>query len=83
MIRQKKRLDLKLEKKIKDIIAEFTNKYGGGGIDFITISAWLCFSGKYPKTTEELLKSGFYRKQIRQNISCEGYLKGVIREIRF
>ena len=29
---------------------------------------------------EEMLKAGFYRKQINTNISCEGYLKGVIRE---
>ena len=75
-----KKLDGKMEKKIKDIIAEFTNKYGGGGIDFLTINSWFCFSGKYPKNIQKLLKSGFYRKQVNLNIGCEGYLKGVVRE---
>ena len=47
------RLPEDIKSKILDLLPE--------SADFITISTWLCFSGRYAKDKSELAKCGFYR----------------------
>lgn len=47
------RLPEHIKSKILDLLPD--------NADFITISTWLCFSGRYAKDKQELSKCGFYR----------------------
>ncbi|WP_434777707.1 hypothetical protein [Neisseria sp. Ec49-e6-T10] len=47
--------------------------------DWITVSSWLCFSGHYHHTLDDLIKAGWYARVVRNPLAAAGYLEGVER----
>lgn len=48
-----------------------------GFVDYITLSSWLLFSGKYVTSFEQLAKQGFYNNLRQEPYRADGYLEGV------
>ena len=46
-------------------------------VDYITLSSWLLFSGKYVTSFEELARQGFYNNLRQEPYRADGYLEGV------
>ena len=48
-----------------------------GFVDYITLSSWLLFSGRYVTSFEQLAKQGFYNNLRQEPYRADGYLEGV------
>ena len=48
-----------------------------GFVDYITLSSWLLFSGKFVTSFEQLAKQDFYNKLRQEPYRADGYLEGV------
>lgn len=48
-----------------------------GFVDYITLSSWLLFSGKYFTSFEQLARHGFYNNLRQEPYRADGYLEGV------
>lgn len=73
-IEKASRPSLELQQKIIDAIQ------ASGCIDYITISSWLLFGGKYAHSLDELLAHAWYCRVNQTPLSSLNYLNGIKRE---
>lgn len=67
------RIDHETKNKILSIIK------ASGCTDYLTISSWVLFSGNYCHSLDEIAKKNWYFRVTKNPLSCDDYLKGVIR----
>lgn len=75
-------LDNKISVSAKNRIIRIIEQHAQQGLftDYLTLSSWLLFSGRYAQTMQQLKKHAFYPGIVRTEISATGYLAGVDRE---
>ena len=57
----------------------FIDKYPHEKIDFIQLSSWFCFSGRFYTNYEDFKKNAKYNRLSNKKLSAAGYLEGVER----
>lgn len=69
------RLPNEVEEQIRSVLREAYDKYGY--VDFYTISRSIVFSSRAVSSFEEVLRSGYYNRIVRNPYNTKGYLEGV------
>ncbi len=73
----RKRIGEEEKAKMAKVILEHKEEFGG--VDWITLSSWLLYSGNYAHDYEDLVRRGWYYSVIKSELDATGYLTGVER----